>query len=132
MTLSSARSRTDQAGEHLQLLRSLAEELERAMQAMALNNLEELEESVANQQDLSNQLSRLADELNAPASSDRPVSRKLIDSDLMTEIRAAARDLEKLNLRYSILLKLSSRSAALMASLFGSLRGNFRRLLAPG
>jgi len=93
---------------------------------MALNNLEKLEESVANQQDLSNQLLRLADELSTPVRTGASVYDQSIDPGLMMEIRAAARDLEKLNLRYSILLKFSSRSAAMMASLFRSFTGQIQ------
>ncbi|MGB6720815.1 MAG: hypothetical protein WBE72_08485 [Terracidiphilus sp.] len=100
--------------------------MEKAMQAMAHNDLEAIEESIANQQELSRQLNSLADELSAPVPERPTATPESIDPDLMLEIRAAAAELEKLNLRYSILLKHSSRSVALMASLFSSFRGQFQ------
>ncbi len=122
----SVKTRTVQAGEHLQLLRSLGRELERAMDAIARNDLDELEKSVANQQEMSARLSSLADDLNLPADTHIPFSSESIDPDLMHEIRSATGELQKLNLRYSILIKHSSRSIALMASLFSSFRGEFQ------
>jgi hypothetical protein len=120
------RTRSVKAGEHLQLLRSLASELERAMDAMSRNDLPVLEDSVANQQELSHGLSRLADELSASSQADFPVPIQTNDSDLMQEIRTAAGELQRLNFRYSILLQHSSRSVALMASLFTSFQGQLQ------
>jgi hypothetical protein len=127
----SVRTRTVQAGEHLQLLRSLADELERAMQAITRNDIEELEQSIANQQEMSSQFSSLADSLSAPGEARIAFSSDSNDSDLMSQIHAAAGELQKLNLRYSILLKHSSRSVALMASLFSSFRGEFKEASGP-
>jgi hypothetical protein len=114
------------AGEHLQLLRLLASELEKAMHAIAGNNLNELEDSILNQQTLSAQLGTLADGIQAAAEAQRPLESDSIDSDLKYEIHAAQEQLRRLNYRYSILLKHSSRSAALMASLFRSFRGQYQ------
>lgn len=122
----SVRTRTVQAGEHLQLLRSLAGELEYAMQAIARNDIDALEQSVAKQQEMSSQLGSLADELSASKTAEIPFSSDSIDPAMMLEIRSAAGELQELNLRYSILLKHSSRSVALMASLFSSFRGEFQ------
>jgi glutamine synthetase adenylyltransferase len=122
----SVTTRTVEAGEHLQLLRSLAAELENAMQAIARNDIDALEQSIAKQQEMSSQLGALADGLGACGAERLPFSSDSIDPDLMTEIREANGELQRLNLRYSILLKHSSRSVALMASLFSSLRGEFR------
>lgn len=117
-------SRSVKAGEHLQLLRSLAAELERAMRAISSNHLQELEESVETQQDLSVRLGRLARELSGPASVVSAADS--IPSDLTREIRAAAAELQHLNLRYSYLLQYSSRSVAMMASLFSSFKGEIK------
>lgn len=100
------------------------------MQAISSNQLGELEESVANQQDVSARLSQLARELS-PSPTARPVST--VDSlppELMREIRTAAAELQHLNLRYSYLLQYSSRSVALLASLFNSFKGQLKE--APG
>lgn len=125
------RTRSVKAGEHLQLLRSLASELERAMDAMARNDLQELEDSVTNQQELSQQLGQLADELGSSAYASNPVPAEPTDSDLMGEIRTAAGELQRLNFRYSVLLQHSSRSVALMTSLFTSFQGQLREASGP-
>ena len=131
MIAADERTRSVKAGEHLQLLRSLASELERAMAAMSRDDLQELEDSVANQQELSLQLSRLADELSASAQACYPLPSPLADSDLMGEIRTATGELQTLNFRYSILLQHSSRSVALMASLFTSFQGQLQEASGP-
>jgi predicted DNA-binding transcriptional regulator YafY len=125
------RTRSVKAGEHLQLLRSLASELERAMDAMSRNDLQELEDSVANQQELSQQLGQLADELSSSAQSSHPIPPQSNDTDLMGEIRTATGELQRLNFRYSVLLQHSSRSVALMASLFTSFKGQLQEASGP-
>lgn len=121
---SDAQTRSGAAGEHLELLRSLARELKRAIEAIAHNNLTELEESIAMQQDLSLRLTELArNRRNAAAHAPTPQN---LDGDLRGEIQTAASELQKLNLRYSLLIEHSSRSAAQMAALFRSFRGQFQ------
>ncbi|HVU46805.1 MAG TPA: hypothetical protein VHD85_11800 [Terracidiphilus sp.] len=132
MIAAEVRTRSVKAGEHLQLLRSLASELERAMDAMSRNDLQEFEDSIASQQDLSEQLSRLADELSAASQPTYPLPSQSADSDLMHEIRTATGELQRLNFRYSILLEHSSRSVALMASLFTSFQGQLQEASGPG
>jgi hypothetical protein len=124
-------TRIDRAGEHLQTLRALARELERAMHAIASNNLSDLEDSVANQQALSHQLGEAADILRDHALAQRSVPAGPIDAGLMREIREATAELNRLNLRYSILLKYSSRSVAVMAALFNSFRGQIQEASGP-
>ncbi|MGB6743897.1 MAG: hypothetical protein WBE38_09570 [Terracidiphilus sp.] len=131
MIAADERTRSVKAEEHLQLLRSLASELERAMAAMSRDDLQELEDSVANQQELSLQLSRLADELSASAQACYPLPPLSANSDLIGEIRTATGELQRLNFRYSILLQHSSRSVALMASLFTSFQGQFQEASGP-
>jgi len=133
MTAADAQTRNNQAGEHLALLRSLACELERAMQAIGRNDLAELEGSISNQQDLSSQLTELARERREPVPARREqaparpeVSGANIDGDLGRQVHAAAAELQKLNLRYSLLIEHSSRSAAQMAALFRSFRGELQ------
>ncbi len=131
MIAAEVRTRSVKAGEHLQLLRSLASELERAMAAMSRNDLQELEESVTSQQELSQQLSKLADELSTAPQPSYPLPPQSADSDLMREIRTATGELQRLNFRYSILLEHSSRSVAMMASLFTSFRGQLQEASGP-
>jgi hypothetical protein len=130
MIKAGVQDRNERAAEHLQLLRSLSGELERAMDAIAHNALSELEDSVVNQQILSAQLSELAEDLCAPLE-DNAASQPYIDADLMRQIHAANDTLQTLNRRYSVLLKLSSHSVALMASLFNSFKGQFQEASGP-
>lgn len=129
MIAAEVRTRTVAAGEHIRLVQSLGCELERAMQAIASNDLEELEDSVANQGALSLALEELAKELSAPARNDWAVQD--IDEELRRQIGRATAELQRLNLRYSILVQHSSRSAAQMAALFNSVRGQFQEGSGP-
>jgi hypothetical protein len=123
MIAAEARTHSDRAGAHLQVLKSLSSELERAMLAIAGNNLSELEDSVAAQEALSLELGELADFLRKAAVAQKPVEVDSVDPGLMREMRGAMSELKRLNLRYSILLKHSSRSVAMMAALLSSSRG---------
>jgi FKBP-type peptidyl-prolyl cis-trans isomerase (trigger factor) len=116
-------TRTPTTGEHLRLLQALAGELERAMQAIVRNDLPELEDSISIQQDLSQQLSALAGELRSEAHS---LNEPAGHTPMKAQIESAAAELRRLNLRYSILVEHSSRSVAMMASLFNSFRGQIQ------
>ena len=111
--------------EHLQILFSLAHELERAMQAIAHNSLSELEDSVANQQALSDRLVELGRDVNRrfKKGADDQVQ---VDADLMQQVRNASATLQTLNRRYSALLQHSSHSVGLMVSLFSSFGGQIK------
>jgi hypothetical protein len=122
--------RNGKAGEHLHLLRALALELQRAMAAIAASDLPELEDSVANQQELSARLTLIAEDWATSLKSDPAAWFEGVDASLRDQIRSAAAELRKLNLRYSLLLQHSSRSVALMTSLFRSFRGQLQE--APG
>ena len=100
------------------------------MQAISSNNLPELEESVAGQQDLSFRLGQLAHELRDSPESGNLTPFHSLPPDLAQDIRAAAAELQQLNLRYAFLLQYSSRSLALMASLFNSFKGQLKEV--PG
>jgi len=121
-----AQTRNGAAAEHLELLRSLARELERAMEAIACNRLGELEDSIATQQELSDRLTGLAHDRRAALLARTSPAAELTNDELGQQIHGAAGELEKLNLRYSILLEHSSRSVAQMASLFRSFQGQFQ------
>jgi hypothetical protein len=131
MTGAAVQDRDLKAAEYLQSLRSLTQELERAMQAIAHNELSELEESIASQQVLSARLSELANELCVPLEAKPAISGTFIDKNLEQQIRAASGTLQTLNHRYAILLQHSSRSVALMASLFSSFKGQFQEASGP-
>lgn len=124
--------RNSQAAEHLQLLHSLAHELERAMSAIVANNISELEDSLDQQQALSEHLTALAEKRSSPAPRERTSSAENLDSTLGPQIRTAAAAVQALNLRYSILLQHASRSVAMMVSLFRSFQGEIQEGAGPG
>jgi 23S rRNA A2030 N6-methylase RlmJ len=131
MISAGAQVRNRKAAEYLQLLKSLAAELERAMQAIALNALPDLEESVASQQVLSARLTELVNEICVPLQADPSASQARLDESVMLQIRAESDTLQKLNQRYAALLQHSSRSVALMTALFSSVNGQLKEASGP-
>jgi gas vesicle protein len=119
------------AAEYLQSMRDLAHELERAMQAIARNALGDFEESIAAQQTLSCRLGEIARELSAPLEAQTEGLDTGLDNDMTQQIQDASGVLQKLNLRYAALLQHSTRSVALMASLFSSFKGQFQEASGP-
>jgi hypothetical protein len=95
------------------------------MRAIASNNLPELEDSVATQQTLCCRLSALSEQVGT-ALRHPPTDHRSVDPELMRQVAEAANELKTLNLRYSLLLKHSSRSVGLMAALFNSYRGQIQ------
>jgi hypothetical protein len=118
--------RQAQAGEYLHLLQGLTAEIERAMQAITDNALPDLEESVANQQMLSEQIDVLVRKLSVPLETGARMRRAAGDDGLRSQIVSANERLQMLNRGYAALLQHSSRSIALMASLFASFRGQIQ------
>jgi uncharacterized protein with NRDE domain len=131
MTATAVEDRKVNAAEYLELLRSLVSEMEKAMQAIAHNALPDLEESVASQQIISARLLLLADEISPSLKSSPSISPACADADLMHQVMVAGDTLQKLNRRYAALLQHSSRSVALMASLFSSYQGQFKEASGP-
>ncbi|HEY5211516.1 MAG TPA: hypothetical protein VIJ38_00675 [Acidobacteriaceae bacterium] len=132
MMAAGVQDRNRLATEYLKLLRSLATELEMATHAISHNALAELEESLADQQVLSAKLSVLAGELSGPGEANPTTSPiRVDDRDLRKQILIATDVLQKLNRGYAALLQHSSRSAALMASLLGSFKGQFQEASGP-
>jgi len=131
MTANAVQDRNGKAAEYLQLLQSLASEMQKAMQAIAHNALPDLEESVASQQVLSARLLVLADEISPSLKTNSATSATGIDEDMLQQVQAAGAALQKLNRRYAALLQHSSRSIALMASLFSSYKGQLKEASGP-
>jgi hypothetical protein len=126
-----AQDRNHKAAEYLTVLGSLGDELQIAMRAIADNALSQFEDSVAHQQRLSARLVVLADELSIPLNADPATPVTPIDGDLMQQIHVAGDSLQKLNRGYAALLQHSSRSTAMMVSLFASIRGQFQEASGP-
>ena len=131
MNSTGVQDRNGKLVEYLELLRSLAQELERSMQAISQNSLSPLEDSVANQQVLATRLHELANDLREPVEDRAVASPGGGDEGLMREIRGASKTLQTLNQRYATLLKLSSHSVGLMVSLFSSFRGQIQEGTGP-
>jgi hypothetical protein len=123
--------RNSKLEEYLQLLRSMAFELERAMSAISENSIRALEGSLANQEAFSTRLVELADDLSMPERQQPVPVRGAADDHLLGRIHAASNDLQNLNRRYSALLTLSSRSVAMMVSLFSSYQGQIQEVSGP-
>ena len=92
-------------------LEGLGSEIEAAMQAIAGNRLPDFEQSVARQESLCRRLRELA--IHDPLRKE-PIS---VDVELTSRIRTASSTIRQLNLRYAALLKHSSQSVRLLASL---------------
>jgi hypothetical protein len=131
MNANGVQDRNSKLAEYLELLHSLAQELERSMQAISQNSLAPLEDSVANQQVLATRLHELANDLSKPVRNSSAPSTGNQDESLMRQVRSAADTLQSLNQRYSALLKLSSHSVGLMVSLFSSFRGQIQEGTGP-
>jgi hypothetical protein len=131
MNANGVQDRNGKLAEYLELLHSLAQELERSMQAISQNSLVPLEDSVANQQVLATRLHELANDLSKPVRNSSAPSTGNQDESLMRQVRSAADTLQSLNQRYSALLKLSSHSVGLMVSLFSSFRGQIQEGTGP-
>jgi len=117
--------------EYLQLLRSMAFELERAMSAISENSVRGLENSLANQEAFSTRLVELADDLSRPGRQEPLSVRGAADDTLLERVHAASNELQNLNRRYSALLQFSSRSVAMMVSLFSSYQGQIQEVSGP-
>jgi hypothetical protein len=118
--------RNSKLEEYLQLLRFMAFELERAMSAISENSIHALEGSLANQEAFSTRLVELADDLSSPVQQGPLTVRGSADDYLLQRVHAASNELQSLNRRYSALLKFSSRSVAMMVSLFSSYQGQIQ------
>jgi hypothetical protein len=116
--------------EYLQLLQGLARELQRAMTAISENSLTDFEESVSNQQEMSVRLAELASELRGSPTPKSTAQEVSANDGLMLEIQVASAALQSLNQRYAALILHSSRSVAMMVSLFNSIKGNLQEV--PG
>ncbi|HSZ16165.1 MAG TPA: hypothetical protein VK764_03625 [Terracidiphilus sp.] len=132
MTATGFQDRNGKLGEYLELLHSMAHELDRSMRAIAQNSLPSLEDSVSNQQAIAERLRELADELSKPPQIRSAALASQDDESLIGQIHGAAETLQTLNKRYSALLKHSSHSVALMVSLFSSFRGQIQEGAGPG
>jgi hypothetical protein len=123
--------RDRQTREYLRTLRSLSSELERALLAISSNALTDLEESIAEQETLTARLGVLRRELSIRNDNHAAMLQPVIDRGLENEVLVAHSALQGLSLVYETVLKHSSHSASLMASLLGSFKGHFQEASGP-
>jgi hypothetical protein len=109
----------------------MAFELDRAMSAISENSIQALEGSLANQEAFGTRLVELADDLHRPAQQEPITVRGSANDTLQQRVHAASNELQSLNRRYSALLKFSSRSVAMMVSLFSSYQGQIQEGSGP-
>ncbi len=120
-------SRNQQASEQLQLLCMMRSELEAAMLAIAQNRLSDLEESIAEQAALVARLRSILGGVSSSGGESGPdeaaeLNGQEFGQDITEELLLAGRELQRTARIYARLLRHSSHSAALMASLLGSMR----------
>lgn len=125
-------NRNREAEEYLKALRSLADEIERAMQAIGRNSLADFQESLAEQQLLIDALLVLRRELGATLQTHSANSAMSIENELLSQIFVASEILQGVNRCYASLIEQSSRSAAQMALLFASFQGKLQEASGPG
>jgi hypothetical protein len=127
--------REQQAREYLETARSLISELERAMLAICCNELSDLEESITEQEILTARLRALPpqlwvrDDLHLPAHPG--IVQPDLDRELAQEVMVARAELQGLNRVYAAVLRHTSNSASLMASLLDSFKGHFQEASGP-
>jgi hypothetical protein len=131
MISTAIQDRNGKLEEYLQLLHAMSYELERAMSAISQNSAHVFEESLANQEVFSTRLVELAEELSRTSELNHPGPRVAADDILFSQIESANTALQTLNRRYSALLRFSSRSVALMVSLFSSFQGQLQEGTGP-
>ena len=131
MISTSVHDRNGKLEEYLQLLHSMAFELDRAMKAISQCSIKALEESLANQEAFSTRLLELAHDLGEQSGQESGPLPIAGDEGLMRQVLTAANTLQALNRRYAALLKFSSQSVALMVSLFSSYQGKLQEESGP-
>lgn len=121
-----SKGRTTQDREHLDLLRSLAGEIDKAVVAISRNRLAEFEESICQQESLAWQLSLILKSRAAGFDSASIACRPVGSEVLRREFDQARQSLQQSCQIYAAVLRHASHSCQLTLSLFDSRRGNFQ------
>jgi hypothetical protein len=116
------------AATYLQQMQELAHEISAAMDAIAGNAIPRFQECVARQELLCASLAAMANTVGEGFRSSKESKLSGIDTAVEFKIRAASKAISELNLRYSALLKHSSRSIALLALLCRSYSGQVQEV----
>ncbi len=119
------------AATYLQQMQELAHEISVAMDAIAVNQLSKLQESVARQEMLCAGLASMANTVSEGVRSPETPSRFGLDPSIEGKIQAAGKAIRELNLQYAALLKHSGKSIALLSLLCNSHAGRFKEAREP-
>lgn len=126
MTNEVLETRDQLAATYLDHLQMLAFEITVAMEAIAANALSRFQDSVARQEMLCASLVTMSSAMGVEFRSPEQPQPLCLDASVEVKIRETASSIRTLNLQYAALLKHSSRSIALLASLYRSHTGQFR------
>jgi hypothetical protein len=114
----------DNANDYLANLRDLAGELEKAMDAIAQQELPELRRSIDVQQTVCSRLAHMQRKRSLTLAGDPRSQAQRIEPDLDFQIGEAIAAVLVLNRRYAALLKHSGETLRLFAGLFRSYQGS--------
>ena len=131
MTNTAATHRDQRLISYLEAARSLTRELGQAMLAISSNRLTDLEKSLAVQDVLIEELLGMRRKGWVRAAIGPAIESKAIDICLAKEVEVAAAALQDANRVYGALLRRSTHSASLMASLLDSFKGHFQEASGP-
>ena len=120
-----SQTRAELANAYQQQLQALGYEIRVAMQAIASNSLDKLEDSIASQQVLTSELTKLAARLSDQLSSPEHAMEAFPSGPVEEKVQSTGRAIHELNAQYSSLLRHSGRSIALLSSLCKSHAGHF-------
>ena len=125
-------TRAGLAHAYQQQLQALSFEIRVAMQAISSNSLDTLEDSVATQQVICNELTKLARRLSEQLTASANVLQPFPSGPVEEKVQSTSRALHDLNAQYASLLKHSGRSIALLSSLCRSHTGQFPEVRGTG
>ena len=125
-------TRAELANAYQQQLQALGYEIRVAMQAIVSNSLEALESSVAKQQVLSNELTKLSTRFSEHLNSPETAPEAFPSGPVEEKVHSTGRAIHELNAQYAALLKHSGRSIALLSSLCRSHTGQFPEARGTG
>lgn len=126
MSEAALRTRDQIAADCLQQMQELACEISASMDAIASNAMPGFKESVARQEMLCSSLAAMANTIGKDVRPSVQTFLHGIDATLESRIRAASKDLCKLNLEYAALLRHSGKSIVVLATLYRSHTGQFQ------
>ncbi len=109
---------TRDAEEYIENLQALGQELDRAMEAIVAGSLPQFEESLSRQRTSCAKLTHIGRHYAERKEKHAATPGDPINQDLADRLAAAARELGRLNQRYSLLLRHSGENLRVLSGLF--------------